>query len=262
MPTKTSRKRLAQAAQKILSRPVPENVTKAALARFRATGLLPEDQRLGAAVLSSIRSGVEVFRFRNGDVDWGATIASGFERERRGKDEYMDGLIQEALFAKGMVKAAARQALVALASASFDVTAALFAGRELPEFGSVGFELLGLPERLARRPYVRQMRHLMQRLAALRRNLREHDRRWGDDLGRAVECFQLHGERPQDSQMFEAVLILGECNAFVRNACGEDVRDLLRLYESIATTDGDVRARHIAQLVEMAQDGMFRAEEE
>lgn len=262
MPTKTSRKRLAQAAEKILNRPVPEHLTKAALARFRATGLLPEDQRLGAALLSSVRSGIEVFRFPNGDVDWGATIGSGFTRERRGKDEYMDGLIREALFAKGMVKAAARQALVALATAGFDVTSALFADRKLPEFGSVGFELLGLPERLARRPYVKQVRHLLRRLDALRRSLPQDDRRWLDDLGRAVECFQLHGERPQDTRMFEAVLVLGEHNAFVQNACGEDVRDQLQLFGSIATTEGDVREQHIAELVEMAQAGMFRPEDE
>lgn len=261
MPSKTSRKRLARAAQKILARPVPEHAIKAALEHFQSTGLLPDDQRLGAAVLSRIRHRIEIVRYPGGDIDWGASIDSAFANKPREKDDYMDGLIQEALFAGGLVRAAAREALVALVSAGFDVTSALFADRELPEFGSVGFELLGLPERLARRPYVRQTRRLLQRLGALRRELPQHDRIWFENLGRAVECFQHHGERPQEPRMLEALLIIGELHASLQNAGGEDTRHLLVLFDSIATTDGDVRDQHIERLVEIAREGEVSAQD-
>lgn len=258
MPSKTSRKRLLRVAARLHSRPVPARVTAKAFEHFRVTGELPDDPRIGDALLKRIRTGIEVVESPNGDVDWGATIASSFTRQPRAEDEVMDRLIEEALYAEGIVRSAAREVLMAFARAGLDVTSALFAGKARPEHGSVGMQLLGFPDRLARRPYVRQIQRLIRRAERVRREVEEADHRWSDDLRRAAECFQLHGHVPRSPRMLEAVLILGEMNTFMRNAAGEDVRDLLALFDAIATKQGAERQQYIDQLVEMGQSGALR----
>ena len=63
--------------------------------------------------------------------------------------------------------------------------------------------------------------------------------------------------RPESPRLFEAVLILGEMDTFMRNAAGEDARDMLELFDAIAATEGDERPRRTHR--ETGRDGAERS---
>jgi hypothetical protein len=261
MTSKATRKRLAKVACVLGAMPVPPGLAKAAFETFKATGQLPEDIRVATAVVGRVRCGYDSTWCPDGTLNWGATIQSALAAMPRGKDDVMDELLNEAVNATGLVQAAARQVLMRLAAEGLDVTTTLFADESLPEFGTVGLAKIQFLERLVRRPYVRQGRRLIRRIERLQENL-PLEREWFTELGRAVECFQIAGERPDDDLMLELILAFGELSALMNHACGEDVRDLMALFDAIAKASGSQRESLIGQLQARAYGGEFAPPEE
>lgn len=165
----------------------------------------------------------------------------------------MDELYCEAVFADGIVKAAARQALRAFASAGLDPSQPLFAGKdfEIPDWGGVGVHLLGIPQRFARPPFEQQAARLFARCDVLRDRIPQGDPKWFDHLGTAVAAFQERGDLPADQDVREAVLVDAEFRALVRHAAGEDVHAAMAALDAAATADGQHREEAFAALQAM-----------
>lgn len=77
----------------------------------------------------------------------------------------------------------------------------LGADKGLPDHASVGMHVLGYPERLARRPYVRQARRLFARYAKLRERIDHDDEDWWEALTDAAVSFELTGDLPRDEPL-------------------------------------------------------------
>jgi hypothetical protein len=255
-------KRLQEVAQVFCNRPIPTKVTKEAFARFRATGALPSDYREAKAVIDRVRSGYFIVDDDRGRVDWGGTMQAALAAVPRPKDDFMDCLLNEALNATGPVQLAARCALCKCARDGLDPSQALFAGRPLPEFGTVGFELLEYHRLLEVPPYVRQCRRLYKRLDALRRQLPQRDEYWTDRKHDALDRFQHAGECPEDPLLLELVLVVGEHVALGKHAAGEDARAELALFDAAARGEGAEREDAIRALQAMAAAGRFSARDE
>lgn len=253
----TTKKRLAEVERAIGSRPVPTELVRAEFERFRQTGELPEDARVAAAVVRRVRWGYDTFYMANGRFDWGRTTQAALQAPKREADEVTEGLLNEAVNGPPMVRAAARQVLRGLAQAGRDVTTTLFVGRKLPEYGAVGAEMLGLPQRFAKAPFVKQAKRLFARIEDLRPRLPQRDRKWFQQRDDAISRFQLDGERPDDDLMLEVVLVLGELNALFNHAAGEDVREAMAAFDAISRSKGEGRDAAIGRLQEMAREGRF-----
>jgi len=253
-------KRIAKIATELGTYPVPPKLVQEGRKRFRETGELPTDPRLASTIVRQIHDGFGVTCNERGEVDWARTVMEGIHVQPRENDPVMDGLRNEAAHATGMVQAAARQMLVALAKAGFDVTEQLFVGLDLPEFGGVGTTLVGLNERLVRRPYVRQARRLLRRIEKIGRSRPQGDRQWTEQLHRAIDDFQYQGIRPEDPRILAEVLALGEWMTLSRHQAGEDVRELMAVFDAVARTNGEERDRWISELQARAVDGRLHAQ--
>jgi len=255
--------RIAEVQRTIGSRPIPPDLVEERFEEFKKTGELPEDQTLATAVYRRVMRGyAEKFR-SDGEPDWGFLVDVARTAPKRQKDKVMDALLVEAIFATGIIQAAAREALVLLARNGVDVTGTPFAGKEweLPEYGGVGTDFRGIPERFAKRPYLAQARRLFARCEKLRPRLPD-DRDWFERLGHATDCFRFQGEQPEDPLMLEAVLALGELTAVMRHSVGADVAPEMAVFDRIARSKGDEREAAIAELQQMAADGYFVGDDE
>lgn len=264
------RKRLALAEHAIGRLPIPLDVQREAFAVFRETGELPVDRRLAQAVVDRVRRGFDAGHNDpadwgvgpDGQFNWGLALQRIREQPLRPKDEAMESLLNEAVNGPAMVRAAARFQLKAMASGGIDVTGAPFHGQdlELPEFGAVGMHLCGFPDLLAKPPYEEQARRLFARLDTLARKLHEHPT-WRAALDDATQRFQELGERPASDLLTDVVFALGEMNALMRHAAGEDVTEIMTLFEEVARAPGvPEHEAAIGKLQAMAEAGLLRAD--
>lgn len=253
---KKTKNRLAEVRRAIGNRPVPLALMQEHFEHFRATGALPEDQALAVAVWQRVMNGFETHYLEGGRVDVGRTIRDSMTGALRQPDQMMDALLDEAVHATGIVRCAARLALKLLSYAGFDVTDTLFAGMQctLPEYGSVGSQLVGYPSVLFRRPFIRQGRRLIARIDNLRERLPHDDPAWFRQLGAAADCFQIHGDLPGEPLMLEALLALVEIGALTRHSAGWDVKAEMVVLAEIAQAKGEAREAALAKLQVIARE--------
>jgi len=256
-------RRLDKVAQRIGSLPIDHEVVKQAYAVFQATGELPDRMRLAYAVVKRAKAGVEMSDLFASTNDFGTLIQAQLAAPKRPDDPVMDALYDEAVCAKGMVRDAARQVLRGLASAKFDPTQPQFVGTgiELPEYGGAGLDLLGIPQRLAKRPFVQQAARLFRRIAELRERIPQ-DRRWFDQVGDATQRFQFDGELPTSEMMCEAILVASELHTLIDHARGEDVSQLMAAFDAVAQATAEGRAPAIERLQDLVRAEGMRARED
>lgn len=252
---RTHNKRLQRLEQTIRSLPIDADVAEEAIATFRETGELPDDVRLGYAVVKWAQTGPPQ-TWDDALLEQQASIRAFVERKPQPEDEVMNALYEEAIFAEGMVRAAARHALRELARAGSDPSKPLFAGMdvEVPEYGGMGLHILGMPRILAKPPYMRQAVRLFRRAAKLR-DQAPHDRRWRERLDAAIHRFQHDGERPDDDLVLDMVLVCGELHTLAEHACGADVGELMAAFDAAARTTGDEREAAIGRVLDLCVAG-------
>lgn len=250
---KTTKKRLQQVEERFASVPIPPRVVKAAFATFCSTGELPDDVHLARLVTQRARTGYDCVYDPQDQLDWERSIRAAIESKSRVKDPLMDSLYDEAVWGEGIVRAAARQALRAFALAGFDPSEPQFAGTdiEIPDWGSVGIHLLGIPERLVHPPYEEQARRLFARYNVLRDRVAAEDPSWRARFGRAIEAFHTGGGLPPDGLLRDSVLADAELQALMDNFCGKDVSKVMAALDAAAMAEGTLRDRAIATVQEL-----------
>lgn len=259
-------RRLQKIEQQILSLPIARQVVTKAFVVFQKTGELPEDQRVAYAVVKRARMGTRMSDLFASTSDWGTLIQAKLEEPQRPDDEVMDSLLNEAVSAPEPWRSVARQMLKALASSGTDVTTPAFAVEgiklDLPDYGTMGMHLMGFPDRLAKRPYVKQAKRLFARIGKLRERIPQDDRRWFDRAGDAIQRFQHGGERPDDDLVLDVVLALGELDALMLHAVGEDVAELMAAFDAVARATAEGRAPAVEHLQDLVRAGGMRAPED
>ncbi len=250
---KSNRQRIGEIERRIGAIPIPVAVVRSAFDVFKSTGELPDDIRLAHAVIRRCKRGAAMSDLHASTTDWGTLIRAQMETPNRPDDPVTDALYDEAIFGTGVVREAARHLLRGFAKVGLDPTEPQFAGQEweLPEWGSVGMDLLGIPERLAKEPYVEQAERMFLRIDLLRAVI-PHDAKWLDGLKAAIERFQRGGEWPEDNLQLEAVLAVGELAAVIRHAAGEDVTEIMKAFDVAATATGDERHAAILRVQQLA----------
>ena len=254
---KLLKKRLTEIENHFATVPIHFTVVKAAFEEFRRSGELPEDQRLAYAVVKRARAGYDCVYDEHGRFDWAASIQAGLKVKPRPNDALMDELFDEAVWADGFVRTAARMVLRGFAAAGLDPSEPQLAdkGIEIPDFGGVGIHLLGLPDRLAKPPYEEQARRLFTRYETIRERVPQGDRRWMDEFGKANGAFHEFGELPDDDLLRDVVLADAEFRTLIRHAAGEDVRELMAAFDRAARAEPDDRDGAVADLVALASAG-------
>ena len=166
--------RLQRVARGVAEAPLRTDVLDTAYEDFRATGLLPELDRLAAAVIDRAE------RSLPGPTHEPVDLASGIQRlvelahaieagdpitDRPERSHH--GLLHEALASEIPVRDAARLALRCLAANGVDVTKPFFFDEQIgmPVNGTVGLHVLRVPH-LVPPPYLEQARQLLEQAAA------------------------------------------------------------------------------------------------
>ena len=255
-------KRLAHVAQVFGNSRIPTDLVRQHFETFRRTGELPVDKSLAVVVHQRVRRGHDLFYLPSGEVDWPPTCRAMHDAPMRADDEVMDMLLLEAVYGMGGIRTLARCALVMLAVRGLDVTTTLFAGTgvALPEFTSVGAELMEGSGCLFSAPYEAQAERLLVRRDEWRTRVPRGDHEWVARMSEAVDAFVETGTRPSDDLMLDSALITGELNALLAHTLGRDVHDTLVAFDVAATTTGDARDAAIGQLQRIAGTTHFIGE--
>jgi hypothetical protein len=193
-------------------------------------------------------------------VDWAKSIPAYMSRAEEPQDKTYPALLSEAVYGPSMVHACARQALKALAAVGVDLRKPGLADIAVPTYGGVGMHLLGFPERFTTGAHREQFERLLARVAKLREQLPQSDRRWFDALRRATQRFQFDGEAPDDPLMVDAILVLGELTTLLRAKAGEAVEQELAAFASAAGAAGEARTHAVRHLQALAAAGVFAHE--
>jgi hypothetical protein len=137
--------RVDLAGEALMRIPVNPDRVNAAFAKFLSTGLLPDDQWVASHIPARLRAHPLIERGTD-TLDWQAMVRALVAGPPPAEDKVVDALLDEAIFGVGLVRMAARSALVGLVRAGFDLRQPIFDGVELPEFGTVGWAMLGFPQ--------------------------------------------------------------------------------------------------------------------
>ncbi len=257
------RRRLHQVVDRLRSVPVHPQAIEKSVQHFRETGELPEDERLAGTIVRRLLSNIPSVSEDGTPLSLAAMIHAGLDRPPRPRDEVMDSLYFEAAHGPGLVRAAARLVLQNCASIGWDVTKPCFVERgielDLPEYGSVGMAVIGLPERLAKPPYEAQAQHLFQRLDQLRSSRPDPDESCRAALSRAIDAFLAQGDLPEDPWLREAVLCNSELDQFFLHFIGQCDHEVMAVFATAGTATGEERERAIATLQDLAAAGRLGA---
>jgi hypothetical protein len=250
--------------------PIRADLLDKAFAQFRATGELPEQQRLAAAVvdrtLSQPSPQPESFNLD----EWLEKVHEVTAALRRTPPEedfwgrpIRTHLFREAVHGHEVVRAAARAVIRIAVRSGADVTNSGFlAGNSLPEHSGVALHLLGFPECLARPPYVAQARRLIARYADLRSRINYQDPAWFGPLGSAIAAFRETGQLPDDDLQLACVLADAELLALVAHQIGRGDAELLAAFDAAARAKLGSRAEAAAKVQELVRAGRLRVNAE
>ncbi len=219
-------RRLACVASTIRNRPIPTDEITAAFETFRTTGVLPTDQRVAQCVAHRVQHAIDSGVEPTPEI-YKQIVRQAMNGTAPRPDRYRDTLIREAIWGRDEVRGVARAILRYLASNGVDLTQPVFADRTVPEFGTVGMELLGMPQRLVAQPYEEQAATLLHRLDELRHRI-PNNRNWVARLRVAIDRFWDEDELPDDDLMLECAIVVGELGALQHHLAGQDVAVLMR----------------------------------
>lgn len=267
---RTNRRRLNKLTREVAVMPIAPEAEDAAFERFCATGELPDQKRLAAAVCKRALSW-ETDQEALGAPDWQASLVRLRElatrlRETAARSEsdkaprrvpLRELLFDEAVYGSTVTRLAARAALRMLVTAGQEVTRRNFLDEdmELPKFGSLGLHLLGWPECLVRPPYEEQAQRVLQRLDAMRRKAPLGDEGWFQEFAAAAARFFRDGDLPEDELLCEAVLVYGEMLALARTLGGEEDPEVLEAYDEVGRAEAGERQQAIVRLQALAGEG-------
>ncbi len=258
---RANRKRLASVAQRIDTMSVAPAVVSAAFERFRETGELPDHQRLAVEVVQrALRGGVGPGMVR---IDFAGGLRAlqrlldGVREDEPEPEQFRKTLFDEAVYGPSFVRIPARLALKILVDMGRDVTDPEFIplDTEIPDWGSVGWHLLGFTERIVKPPYEEQAQRLFDRFADLRGRIDRDDKQWFENLADAGCRFLNEGELPDDELLCEAVLANGEFFAVLRHYVGQGDPEVMTAFDQVAKAKGKKRASAIARVSAMAAEG-------
>lgn len=232
------RNRVAAVANVLGSRTVARSLAQPAFKVFRDTGALPEDPGVAHEVVQRALRGYDAFP-DTGDppVDRQQAIRAAVEAPLRPPDPIMDELYDEAVWAPQPMRWAAREVLQQLAALGLDVTAPLFAGRQVKDCvpGMVGLSLLGISEILSTTPHESRAAELNSRLARLQERVGD-DPQWFGALQDAEATFEASGELPADELLREGVLAAREIDALLAHGLGQEVAETLATIDRLRAT--------------------------
>lgn len=250
---RSKRRRVACVQDALHLLPLRRDVVVRETARFVETGTLPDNQRLAVAVVDRVLRPLT-------EPEEGATVpdpprlsvvvVTQAELERGGPGPTRrECLLGEAVHGEGMVRFAARSALELEVRFGADVTdPSWLADRTMPRIATVGMDLLGFPERLAKAPYEEQAHRLFDRIAELRERVEPQDEAWSREQAEALVAFLMGGDLPTDDLIRDAVLVDVEVACLVSHARGRDVAARMALLDRIGTSRGASREAAICDL--------------
>lgn len=248
--------RLQKLADAIDVAPLQQKSVQAAFAHFRATGLLPEPQRLAAAVadLALRRCPPPVACENPSEVVMRALqilVVSDEQLRRRdeGPPTVRECVFYEAVYATGMEREAARAVLWLEVQRGVDPTSPeCLADRELPDHAGVGMQILGFWDRFAKPPYQRQAERLFERYRSIRERIDYDAPDWDAPFLAALEAFEATGELPDEGLVREVVLADTELQAIWQHRHGRDVAELLAQLDRAARAKGRQREAAVANI--------------
>ncbi|MCB9877005.1 MAG: hypothetical protein H6835_05315 [Planctomycetes bacterium] len=258
--------RLARLDKAIHHRPLRRSAIDAALEQFRATGELPEQQRLADAVTRTVldpgwdvaeETNPVLKHLRAAQVRVGITVQSVKPQTEEAKthvepSKVLRCLYGEAVWAPEPVRGIARKALAWHADGGDDVASPSFlADREMPRFGTVGFALLGYPDLLVVPPYEDQARRLFVRYGDLMQRKGPCNEDWERRFFDLSVEFYRHGKLPTDPVMRDIILGSVEIDALFEHKRGGNVAELMAALDAAARASGDERDAAIGQVVEV-----------
>jgi hypothetical protein len=263
-------KRVQRVEQVIAARPIRADVLDHAFEHFRATGELPEEQRLASEVCDRALRHKPV---REPIVDIGAHLEDlkRILAELRSRPD-LDlsapqhdhsvrlRVFNEAVYGHEISRLAARLVLQLEVGHGADVTDPQFlADRTLPHHGGVALHLLGFPENLAKPPYVRQAKRLFARMASIRARLDHGSPSCLEDLDAAFPAFVRTGELPEDDLVLECVLAVAALLGLIAHYLGHGDAELTAALDATAKTTGGKRAEAVAKVQELVRAGRLSA---
>ena len=264
--------RIQRLSQHVAARPLREDVVTEEYDYFAHTGELPDDQRLAVAVVDlALRGGPAPVREElspqalaeliRSIAEW--ANKSEAEPEPPARPSLRPILFHEALHGDDLERQAARLALRIEVHRGGDVASPAFlADRAPPEHASLALHLLGIPECLAKPPYVAQAQRLFARYRDLRASIDYDDPEWFAPIADAIPRFRRHGELPDDELVLDCVLADSELLALMANYGGIGDPEVLSAFDAAANPDEATRGSALARLQELAREGRLLPEVE
>ncbi|MEO6594317.1 MAG: hypothetical protein ABIP94_06155 [Planctomycetota bacterium] len=242
--------RLRKVEHVVATLPIRKEVLVQAYTNFREAGQLPKEQRVSADVVRCVKNGHDPRKQPLCYSDIPGLVVAHLHAPERPKDEVLDLLLDEAVWAPEPLRSLARDLLEEFVDMGADVTKPFLAERgiQVPDFGSAALHLIGFPHRFGMPPYEEQAERLFARYAELRERIDQNNTRWFDEAQQAIELFQMCGDLPRDELLRDAVLADAELCTLVRHARGKDVSELMAAFDAAANAKADERDAAIAQV--------------
>ncbi|MEO6594181.1 MAG: hypothetical protein ABIP94_05460 [Planctomycetota bacterium] len=242
--------RLRKVEHAVARLPIRKDVLVQAYTNFREAGQMPKEQRVSAEVVRCVKNGRDPREQPLCYSDIPGLVVSYLHAPERPKDEVLDLLLDEAVWAPEPLRSLARDLLEEFVDMGADVTKPFLAERgiQVPDYGSAALHLVGFPHVFVMAPYEEQAERLFARYAELRERINQDDDRWFDEAQQAIEIFQVNGDLPRDELLRDAVLADAELCALVRHARGEDVSELMAAFDAAANAKADQHDAAIAQV--------------
>jgi hypothetical protein len=212
---------------------------------FRDFGELSDDDQVARAVV--LRA------LRGGEVEPLSMDVASEEFSVRSR------LFEEALTAPVALHRVARAAISLEVARGGDVESPGFAARYgMPMHGSVAMHMLGYPAKWITPPYEHQGHRLLARMDALRARINTDNPLWFAKQAEAHVAFLATGVLPPDELRREAILAQVELDQLARHRRGQDVAEVLAMFDRAARAKGAERQSALVAIAEAARAGRLR----
>jgi hypothetical protein len=248
---KTSKRRRFERVQQAVSRlPYRADVLEDAFALFCLSGELPQEHRLAESVTQrALRGGGAHEPSHLSELERLILKVVPPDGEAAQDPTVREHLFDEAVYGPDYVRRPARLAIEYLVGKGGDVCATDFgADKGFPKHASMGWHVLGFPERLAKPPYEKQARRLFARLDDYRERVTCDDEAFFDVMADATVALLWKGELPVDAFLREGALLQAEFDCLWEHARGRDVAELMAAFDAVARAKGKGREAAVARL--------------
>lgn len=258
---RTAKRRRFERVEQVVSRlPYCVEVLEDAFALFRLSGELYEEQRLAAEVtrlaLLGCRAGKDDSALDPQTLIMRAlypavTITVVTPNTKPQQPTVRECLFNEAVYGPDYVRCPARLALRYLVGMGGDVCDPAFgADKGFPKHASMGWHVLGFPERLATPPYEKQARRLFAQLDDYRARVSDDSEAFLDRLADATVALLWNGELPHDPFLREGTILQAEFSCLWEHKRGKDVAAVMAAFDAVARAKGNEREVAVRRLQE------------